>query len=384
MMVGGSTTSLLSLLHEIDHSKYNVDLIMDSREGKLDNLIPSSVNVLPNYIPYSLLELKKRKKCSLRSMSRRILGLFYDFLYQNTNAHSMLMQEDTLRFCENIDKEYDVAISFLEGLPLYFLSKKVHAKKKIAWIHVDYIEAKFKKSIDKKYLSNIDNIVLVSDSCRKSFNICFPEFEDKTIVVENILSSKFVIDRSNEFEEPVSDNAHLKFISTCRVSLHHKGLDRGVKAIARLKNEGYDISNWKWYIVGTGSKNDLSIMNNLINNNNLSSVIEMCGEKINPLPFEKECDIFFLPSHYEGKPMAVTEAQMLGLMPLVTRYSSAIEQIEHGIDGCIMDNNDDAIYLFLKKILLAEIDVIKIRKNIRKRDYSNKEEINKIYQLFSC
>ena len=37
----------------------------------------------------------------------------------------------------NIDKEYDLAINFLN--PAEILVEKVNAKKKIAWIHTDYI-----------------------------------------------------------------------------------------------------------------------------------------------------------------------------------------------------------------------------------------------------
>ena len=42
----------------------------------------------------------------------------------------------------------------------------------------------------------------------------------------------------------------------------------------------------------------------------------------------KLCDVMLLPSRYEGKPMVVTEGYMMGLVPLVTRYTSAGEQIQ--------------------------------------------------------
>ena len=46
MIVGGSTTSLLSLLENIDYSRYHVDLLLYDDTGDLQHLIPSAVQVL--------------------------------------------------------------------------------------------------------------------------------------------------------------------------------------------------------------------------------------------------------------------------------------------------------------------------------------------------
>ena len=47
MVVGGSTTSLLSLLNGIDYSKYRVDLLLYDNGGDLQSFINPNVNVLP-------------------------------------------------------------------------------------------------------------------------------------------------------------------------------------------------------------------------------------------------------------------------------------------------------------------------------------------------
>ncbi len=47
MMLGGSTTSLLSLLNTIDYDRYDVDLILYKNEGEYLNDIPKQVNLLP-------------------------------------------------------------------------------------------------------------------------------------------------------------------------------------------------------------------------------------------------------------------------------------------------------------------------------------------------
>lgn len=40
MVIGGSTTSLLSLLRAFDFSRYEVDLLLFSHQGELQHMIP--------------------------------------------------------------------------------------------------------------------------------------------------------------------------------------------------------------------------------------------------------------------------------------------------------------------------------------------------------
>ena len=61
-MLGGSTTSLLSLLHNIDYEKYDVDLLLYRNEGPFIDYTPEKVNLLEQaYIPHS--KLSKTIKC---------------------------------------------------------------------------------------------------------------------------------------------------------------------------------------------------------------------------------------------------------------------------------------------------------------------------------
>ena len=57
MSIGGSTTSLLSLLNELDYEKYDVDLLLYKNQGDLLSLIPPQVNVLDQaYVPHSKIQ----------------------------------------------------------------------------------------------------------------------------------------------------------------------------------------------------------------------------------------------------------------------------------------------------------------------------------------
>lgn len=383
MMVGGSTTSLLSILNEFDYKKYSVDLLLLSQKGKMFDFLPEEVRVLPFAIPNtSRRKIKIKKAFSIKSVINLVRGKYYDKRVGNSNVRSQIMQKDTLRFCTELHEDYDVAISFLEGWPLYYVAEKVSAKKKIAWIHLDYIESKLKPDFDRSALGVVDKIVLVSNICKEHFDNVFPEYAAKSCVVENILSRKYILQRSDEkidFNLPKLREKKIKFITVCRIVFYHKGLDRAIKALAEMKRERGIPSEFGWYIVGNGQ--DFSKMTALIEENELEDFIFACGETINPLPIVKQCDIFFLPSRYEGKPMAVTEAQMLGLLPIVTEYSSASEQIVDGENGYIIDNNDNSLKQFLYDLLQGKIDWESRKNKVSLYEYSNIEAFDKVLKL---
>ena len=79
--------------------------------------------------------------------------------------------------------------------------------------------------------------------------------------------------------------------------------------------------------------------------------------------------------------MAVTEAQMLGLPPIVTEYESAHEQIDDLKTGIIAENSCDGIVDILEKILESPQILNSIHNNLLRSDFDNVECINQIYEL---
>lgn len=289
------------------------------------------------------------------------------------------MENDIVKFCRKNPKEYDVAISFMERWSLYYLVKKTCAKKKISWIHVDYGAAKMFIDIDMPFFMRVDKVVLVSEKCLQNFKSIAPEIANKSLMIENLLSSEVVKQRAGVsvprnvaklFDEV---EGKVKMVSVCRISFPHKGLDRGIKALARLKKQG-EIENLIWFIIGDGP--DLNNLKAMVDKFGLNNYVRVLGAYNNPLNIEAKCDIFFLPSRYEGKPMAVTEAQMLGLVPIVSNYASASEQVRNLYDGLIMENSDDGIYDGLDYMLHHLEDVLgKYKANVANTDYSNLREL---------
>ena len=105
------------------------------------------------------------------------------------------------------------------------------------------------------------------------------------------------------------------------------------------------------------------------------------GKKINPYPYIKNCDYYIQPSRYVGKAVAVREAQILGKLVIVTDFPTATSQLTDGFDGVIvpMENEQcaNSIVNFIHNKKLQDF----ISFNLKKQNYGNESEINKIYKL---
>lgn len=379
MNIGGSTTSLLSILNHLDYDKYDVDLLLNFNSGPLLDLLPEQVNLLPPSYKYT----NKKQEYLHRFLSPKFMWHFIisKFIAKKSGVaiHEAQYREwKDIEFQRKIEKQYDVAVAFLEGDRCKFVARHIKAKRKIAWIHVNYIDAKFNPDYDRDTMSVFQKIVLVSDDCKVAFDKSFPELKEKTIVLENILSADIIKKRSLTDISLDIDNSKINLASACRISYKSKGLDRAVRAMSKLNCEG-KLNNVAWYILGDGS--DMDNLKSLIAENGLSDIIFPLGAKINPYSYLKEMSLFFLPSRFEGKPMAVTEAFMLGLPALVTEYSSAYEQIRHEVDGFVTENSEDGIYSGLKYIIENPNVIDRWKQNVINHDYSNVSEILKIQEL---
>lgn len=377
MMLGGSTTSLLSLLQNFDYEKYQVDLLLYKAEGPFIDYIPEQVNILPTALAPEMTQLKRRIKSIINGklLDSVMCGVKYYgkiTMSQQKNAYM------NAAWCRIPEQEYDVAIGFLELWANVVVNKYVKAKRKISWIHADYEKAHFIPELDSHTFDESDYIVNVSKKCSDNFKVLFPQYANKCVYVENILTKDFLKYRMQRASDVqlVLDNKGLNLLSVCRIENDSKALDRATKAIGILVSKGYDIN---WYIIGAGP--DEIKLRECIKEQLLLDSIHMLGQMECPFVLYDRFDAFFLPSRREGKPMAVTEAQMLGLTPIVTKYESAREQIIDGKTGIIAENSLEGIVETIERVLKSPKILNKIHNNLLATNFDNVNCIKKVYDL---
>ena len=386
MELGGAERSLLGLLNAIDPSEYQVDLFLMRHEGSLLEDIPENINLLPEIPVYTVLARPLKnviKEKHFVLASARILGKLKSKSYEkrrnivDSGVGLEYSHKYTAPFMPKIQKqkEYDMAISFLT--PHYFVEKKVKAKRKIAWIHTDYSKVQINVVSELKMWSIYDNIVSISEAVTQSFITVFPSLKDKIVVIENILPMQLIKRQMNEFDVSKEMSGEgIKLLSIGRYCTA-KNFDNIPNICSQILKRGVMIT---WYIIGFGG--DEALIKRRIQEENMESHVILLGKKENPYPYMKACDIYVQPSRYEGKSVAVREAQLLGKPVVITNYATADSQLEDGVDGVIVPMDNKACADRMVELLRDNEKLKKLSETCYRRDYSNKNEIKKFSKLF--
>ena len=384
--LGGAERSLIGLLDAIDTQKYEVDLFLMRHEGELLGAIPNKINLLPQIPAYTVLARPMKDVLAeghLFLTFARVIGKIvakrFVKKYQYTESGVALeySHKYTCRLMPKInpDIEYDVAISFLT--PHYFVAEKVRAKKKIAWIHTDYGKIQIDKNSELKMWDRYDHIISISENVSVEFLSIFSELKEKIVLIENILPKKLIEIQKDEFSAEKEMSAKgIKLLSIGRYCAQ-KNFDNVPEICSKILQQGLDVY---WYIIGFGP--DEQLIKEKIQQFKMEDRVILLGKKENPYPYIKLCDIYVQPSRYEGKSVTVREAQMLHKPVIISNYSTAKTQLEDGFDGIIVPQENKKCANRISEILRNEVLRQKLIENTYNVDYSNKEEIEKLYTLF--
>lgn len=383
MELGGAERALLGLLENLDYSAYKVDLFLLRHQGELLKFIPDEANLLPEDLSYSCLAVpienvirkgklniafcrylgkkKARRRVKELGVSDNAIGLEYSHKY--TEACMPMIS----------DKEYDLAISFLT--PHYFVRDKVKAKKKIAWIHTDYSKVSIDIESEYEMWNGYDHIAAVSEDVAKQFLKLFPSLDSKVLVIENIFSEDLICEQANEPIVDVFKQENINLLSVGRFS-HAKNFDRVPEILQYVHKE---IPNVVWYLIGYGG--DEQIIREEIRKHHMEERVIILGKKANPYPYIKACDLYVQPSRYEGKAVAVREAQMLGQPVVITNYETSASQLKDGVDGVIVPMDPEGCAAGIVRLLQDKKKMQSLINKCQERDYTNKNEIYKLYTL---
>lgn len=351
---GGVATSLYNYLNAMS-DKAHYDLLVFNEDSIKLNEIPTNVNILKTQKVLHILgktNKEMQKESKILAFIRIILQIIAKYV-NGVFARNMLMP-----FIKSLG-EYDIAIAYsqddawknLSKGCIDFVLRKVKASKKSVIVHCDYkMFGGFDGKQENQY-KMLDNVICVSESCRKNFCECFPNLINKTIVCENFINSNKILRMSNQAIEYPKDS--INFVSISRLS-KEKGLSRVVTILSNLYKK--NLNNFTWTIVGDGPEYDL--LNKEIINNNLQKKIIMVGNKENPYTYLKNADALLVPSFNEAAPMVFGESAVLGVPIVTTETCSAIEMVEKRDLGYVITNDSKDIEVFLENVLLGEIDLV--------------------------
>ena len=106
------------------------------------------------------------------------------------------------------------------------------------------------------------------------------------------------------------------------------------------------------------------------------------GIRANPYKYITRSDILVVSSDYEGKSIAIDEAQVLGIPTITTDYPTAGDSIVNGQTGIICDMTAEAIAQSLIELYNDRTLYDTIRRNLQSKKDGNISEVAKYINAF--
>jgi glycosyltransferase involved in cell wall biosynthesis len=381
LQLGGAEKSFVNLLNVIDYDKFDVDVFLFTKTGFFLELIPEQVTLLQESADFR--NFSKPFFKSLASFWRKPFLLLNKLLFTINNIiseNSVVAEQTNWKYLRHffpiIEKEYDVAIGYLEKSSNYFVIEKTKAKKKIAWIHTDLENLGINFNLENPFLNQFNFVVTVSEGLSNRLSEKLPDLKKRIKTIENINSKNLILKLANEFVPQEFDSRYFNIIFVGRLA-KEKGLSNAINAVAMLLSRGHKV---RFYLVGTGDqKNDLM---ELAVKKNITNSIYFLGSRSNPYPYIKNSHLFLLTSLYEGKSIALEEAKLLQLPAVITCFTSAKDQIVSNKNGLIVEMNPSAIADAIERILKNSSLQKQFRENLSSLK-GNENEVKKLYELLN-
>ena len=251
-------------------------------------------------------------------------------IHMDEIIYDWLLQKDTKAILEN----FDFVCVVSEASKLRTMVAKLKNPKKIQWIHTDYVAWKQQSSWtraitkhDEKLYEDYDVIVLLSRRLKERFDAYYPSLKEKTIVKENRIQVEQILRKSEENLTIDIEKDKFNIITIGRIE-KEKRYDRLLLIAKALYEKEV---NFHWYFVGDGCFR--SEIERQCEQLHLETYITFTGNLCNPYPLLKRCDLFVLFSEYEGTPVTIEEAKVLGVPVLANDVGGIRDQLENGRYG---------------------------------------------------
>lgn len=350
---GGAEKVLCNLVNNMDQSKFDITV---------QTVWPCNPNAfLAQGIHYKSMYPVKNKINIVRYQAEAMVGL----------AYVLHMKDD-----------YDIECAYLECGATKILASSTNKKAvKLAWIHCDLRKrslnpTKFAKKT-AKYYKKYNKTVCVSEEGRQSFLELFGnDFE--TVVVHNTVDCEEIIQKAEECLFDKEKTGCPLVISLGRLSAP-KHFIRLLKAHKRFMDEGV---KHRLMILGEGS--DRGELEQYIEENQLQNSVLLPGYKSNPYPYLKAADLLVCSSIYECFSTFITEGLILGKPIVTTDVGGMRELLGDSEYGLITDNEDEAFYEGMKK-MLVDVDLrteYGKKSAVRGSDFSTEKLVSETEQFF--
>lgn len=274
-------------------------------------------------------------------------------------------------------ERFDTVCVLSEGSQLRQQVSELRHPRKIQWIHTDYALwsdwSDWTRQItanDGELYKHFDHVVCLTELSRQGFVQKYPHLAEKVLVIRNLQPVAEIREKSQApLAVPGFQPDTINIVSVCRMD-REKAVERILAVVQRLKAEGL---RFHWYFAGDGVM--LPEWQTLCRKLKLESHVTFLGNMENPYPLMKAASLFALLSKYEGLPVTIDEALILGTPVFATKVGGIPEQVRSDQNGLLVENDEQAIEQALCMILTQPEHLVQWRDNLRGAQVDNSAQI---------
>lgn len=326
---GGAEKSLVSLLPLLDYSRFEISLSIIRRGGYFERFLPGEVHLVsfPSSPRISVFFAN-----GLFSVLRRLLPLL------GIKRHGAeLLWNCKSAIYPAFPGKYDIAIAYQQGFPTYYVAKKIHAERKLAWINVDMEKAGYRASYNSPFYKQFFRICAVSNALRDRLVSTGFASKEQLLVVKDTVDVELIRKMASAPFHLNAPSGCFKLLTVGRLSAP-KNYPLAIETAKLLSEKGLAFI---WYFVGEGeSRKEIET---LISRYSLQDHIVLVGFQPNPYPYFLHSDIYVQTSAFEGFGLTLSEAKALHKPIVTTDFPAAFDQIKDGLNGLIAPMTPDAL-----------------------------------------
>ena len=384
----GAEKALIELLKRFPKEQYEVSLYVLLDQGELISQIPGHVRILNRKYSDTSVLSKEGKKALSRKIWKRLWvrgAVFRNLPFLIRNTVVMLkkgkISPDKLLWRvmsdsgQVIKEHYDMAVAYLEGGSTYYVHDHIDADQKFTFLHIDYGFAGYTRELDRNCYLDFDRIFTVSDEVKKSFVEVYPECRKNTYVFHNIIDQK-EIRRKADLPGGFKDSYDGRRILTVGRLAAQKAYEISIDAMKILKDRGIKA---RWYVLGEGELREQ--LQSQIDRLGLRRDFVLLGAETDPYPYYKQCDLYVHATRFEGKSIAVQEAQTLGCTILVSDSSGNREQVIPGEDGMMCSLTPESVSRNIEELLKNPRKCRELGEKASVKLLSEDKDVLKLFQI---
>ncbi len=386
----GAEVALMELLRNLSPEQYEVSLLVLLGQGDMVKELPAHVRLLNKHYDACpiLTEQGKQhlKRHVLRAMLSRgavirelpyLVKHFLKMKKQGKILTDKLLWRVAAVGAPRIREHFDLAVAYLEGGSAYYVADYIDADRKAAFIHIDYNLAGYNRELDQDCYLKYDRIFGVSGEVKEHFLSVYPECADRTDTFQNLINQEAIRKKAKKKGGFTDGYAGKRILTVGRLN-PQKAYEVSIDAMKLIKDAGVKA---RWYVLGEGDEREK--LEAQIRRLGLEEDFLLPGATDNPYPYFAQTDLYVHCTRYEGKSIAIQEAQTLGCPILVSNCSGNREQVVDGEDGLMCELTPESIRDGVLELLQDDEKRKRLGDAAAQKQIMNRSEINKLLSLIS-